>query len=213
MTEAEWLACTDPEAMLQFLQDGGKTSERKLRLAAVALCRFWRNEPGTMEGSKQQLASQRVVEVAERYADGLATREELVAARASAMRSYAWNRECAYLQIGIGLGCLLRQLTLRDLKPSPSLVLCDLLGTRFRPTRSLSALMRSWHDGLIPKLAQSAYEHRPLPGGQLDAARLAVLADALEEAGCTDRALLDHLRGPGPHVRGCWAIDLLTARG
>jgi hypothetical protein len=39
-----------------------------------------------------------------------------------------------------------------------------------------------------------------------------VLADALEEAGCTDAALLDHLRGPGIHVRGCWVVDALTAR-
>ncbi len=36
-----------------------------------------------------------------------------------------------------------------------------------------------------------------------------ILADALEDAGCTDRSILDHLRGPGPHVRGCWAVDLL----
>jgi hypothetical protein len=39
-----------------------------------------------------------------------------------------------------------------------------------------------------------------------------VLADALEEVGCTDAGLLGHLRGPGPHVRGCWAVDLLLGR-
>ena len=38
------------------------------------------------------------------------------------------------------------------------------------------------------------------------------IADALEEAGCTDRELLDHMRGPGPHVRGCWALDLLLGK-
>jgi hypothetical protein len=42
---------------------------------------------------------------------------------------------------------------------------------------------------------------------------LPVLADALEEAGCTDQTILDHLRGPGPHVRGCWAVDLLLGKG
>ena len=41
---------------------------------------------------------------------------------------------------------------------------------------------------------------------------LAVLADALEEAGCDCTALLDHCRSHGPHVRGCWALDLLLAR-
>jgi hypothetical protein len=39
-----------------------------------------------------------------------------------------------------------------------------------------------------------------------------VLADALEEAGCGDGELLGHLRGPGDHVRGCRAVDLLSGR-
>jgi hypothetical protein len=38
------------------------------------------------------------------------------------------------------------------------------------------------------------------------------LADALEEAGCADADLLGHLRGPGPHARGCWAVDLLLEK-
>jgi hypothetical protein len=70
----------------------------------------------------------------------------------------------------------------------------------------------TWNDGLVQRLAQAAYDERSLPEGTLDPARLAVLADALEEAGCTDVVLLEHLRGPGPHVRGCWVIDLLTSR-
>jgi hypothetical protein len=48
--------------------------------------------------------------------------------------------------------------------------------------------------------------------GRLDPTRLAVLADALEEAGCADAELLGHLRGPGLHVRGCWAVDSLLGR-
>ena len=50
-------------------------------------------------------------------------------------------------------------------------------------------------------LVQTAYEERGLPSGELDAAGLSILADALEEAGCDNADLLDHLRGPGPHVR------------
>ena len=42
-----------------------------------------------------------------------------------------------------------------------------------------------------------------------DFSRLPILADALEEAGCADADILGHLRGPGPHVRGCWVLDLL----
>ena len=40
----------------------------------------------------------------------------------------------------------------------------------------------------------------------------AELADALEDAGCTDGELLGHLRSPEPHVRGCWAVDLVLGK-
>jgi hypothetical protein len=46
----------------------------------------------------------------------------------------------------------------------------------------------------------------------VDVARLAILADMLEEAGCADAELLGHLRGPGPHVRGCGAVDALLGK-
>ena len=55
-------------------------------------------------------------------------------------------------------------------------------------------------------LAHAAYDERHLPSGELDPLRLAVLADALEEAGAPDE-LVGHLRSPGPHVRGCFAVD------
>jgi hypothetical protein len=51
-----------------------------------------------------------------------------------------------------------------------------------------------------------------MPSGELDPVCLAILADALEEAGCTDPSILGHLRSPGPHVRGCWALDLVLGK-
>ena len=63
----------------------------------------------------------------------------------------------------------------------------------------------AWGGGAVPKLAQAAYDERAFE-------RLPVLADALEEVGCTDADLLNHLRGPGPHLRGCWALDLLLGK-
>lgn len=42
--------------------------------------------------------------------------------------------------------------------------------------------------------------------------RLPILADALEEANSTDTELLAHLREPGTHVRGCWALDLVLRK-
>jgi hypothetical protein len=61
-------------------------------------------------------------------------------------------------------------------------------------------------------LAQTVYEERTLPNGRLDPTRVQVLADGLEEAGCTDSDILAHCRGPGPHVRGCWVVDLLLGK-
>jgi hypothetical protein len=81
----------------------------------------------------------------------------------------------------------------------------------FRPVVRDLALL-TWHDGTIPKLAQAIYDDRALPSGHLDHHRLAVLADALEDAGCSDQDMLAHCRGPGPHVRGCWVIDLLLGK-
>jgi hypothetical protein len=77
------------------------------------------------------------------------------------------------------------------------------LGNPMRPPPAVSPAWLSWQGDTVSGLAQAAYAERQLPSGQLDAGRLAVLADALEEAGCTDTDLLGHLRGPGPHVRGC----------
>ena len=61
-------------------------------------------------------------------------------------------------------------------------------------------------------LAQAAYDDRRLPLGMLDLDRLGVLADALEEVGGTDARLLEHLRSPGPHVRGCFALDAVLGK-
>jgi hypothetical protein len=84
-------------------------------------------------------------------------------------------------------------------------VLRDILGNPFRPLPKVNAAWLAWEGGTVPKLAQAAYDERAFD-------RLHVLADALEEAGGTDADLLGHLRGPGPHVRGCWVVDLLLGK-
>jgi hypothetical protein len=87
-------------------------------------------------------------------------------------------------------------------------LLRDLLGNPFRRV----AVSPAWQTPQVVALTQAAYDQRELPSGTLAPARLAVLADALEEAGCAAADLLGHLRGPGPHVRGCWALDLLLGK-
>jgi hypothetical protein len=88
----------------------------------------------------------------------------------------------------------------------------DIFGNPFRPAPRVEPDWLSWNGGTVAGLALAAYEQRQLPAGHLDPARLLVLADALEESGCSDADLLGHLRGPGPHVRGCFAVDALLGR-
>jgi hypothetical protein len=96
--------------------------------------------------------------------------------------------------------------------PEQCVLLRELFGPLpFRPV-SVAPSLLDWDSGTVVRLARAAYEQRSLPDGKLDPTRLAVLADALEEAGCTDRDILGHLRGPGPHVRGCWAVDRLLGK-
>ncbi len=70
----------------------------------------------------------------------------------------------------------------------------------------------AWSEGTVRRIAEGAYEGRQLPAGTLDTGRLAILADALLDAGCDDEELIAHCRSAGPHVRGCWAIDLISVR-
>jgi hypothetical protein len=84
----------------------------------------------------------------------------------------------------------------------------DIFGNPFRPV----TLDPSWLTPTVIGLAQAIYQERELPSGHLDPNRLAVLADALEEAGCTDADILIHCRGPEPHVRGCWVVDALLEK-
>jgi biotin carboxyl carrier protein len=87
----------------------------------------------------------------------------------------------------------------------------DLFGNPFRQV-VLDPAWLSWRDGTVVKLAQAAYEERRYPSGALDAVRLAILADALEESGCQNADIVNHCRGPEPHVRGCWVIDALLGK-
>jgi hypothetical protein len=91
-------------------------------------------------------------------------------------------------------------------------LLRDLVGPLpFRPV-TIEPAWLAWNHGTVRRLAEAAYHERSLPEGTLSNGLLAVLADALEEAGCADADLLGHLRGPGPHVLGCWCVDLVLGK-
>jgi hypothetical protein len=216
MTVADWLACADPQKMLAFL--GGKVSDRKLRLFSAACCRhIW---------ALLDPIGKQAVECAEQYADGAET-----AGEQAKVENLAWWGADAlnYEEDSIWLAGWAAHGTLEgDGSETPALaaravgdqseptyqcqLLRDIVGNPFRPVSPDPAWL-TWHGGAVRQLVSAVYEERELPSGHLDAARLVVLADMLEEVGCTDADVLGHLRGPGVHVRGCWAIDLLTGRG
>jgi hypothetical protein len=89
----------------------------------------------------------------------------------------------------------------REAARAQGALLRDLFGNPFRPV----AIDPLWKTAAVDALARGIYEDRAFD-------RLPILADALEEAGCADREILGHLRGPGPHVRGCWAVDCLLGK-
>jgi hypothetical protein len=86
-----------------------------------------------------------------------------------------------------------------------------IFGNPFRPL-SIDPQLLAASRGVVLPLAQAAYEECPLPPGTLDPDRLAVLADALEESGCSEPAILEHLRSPGSHVRCCHVVALVVGR-
>ncbi len=198
MDEAQWLACTDPTAMLAFLDD--RVGDRKLRLFAVAAYRYiwaWLADP----------ASRAAVVAAERFADGRAGPAELQAAHAAAyhhylnsfddtFHAYAAAHPVAAHAAAIAASDVESLQRANHLAP----LLRDLVGNPWRPVVVDSA----WRTPKVG-IARAAYEEQ-------DFARLPILADALEDAGCDEGSALDHLRGPGPHARGCWVLDQLLDR-
>jgi hypothetical protein len=77
----------------------------------------------------------------------------------------------------------------------------DIFGNPFQPL----ALDPSWVTPAVAGLARAVYDGRAFH-------RMPELADALESSGCTDMQILAHCRGQGPHVRGCWLVDLLLGK-
>jgi len=106
-----------------------------------------------------------------------------------------------------GMMAMISQITVaisgRVSDPAEFALQCDLLrditGNPFRPV----VLDPAWQTDAVVPLAQAIY------AGAFH--QMPVLADALEGAGCTEAAILEHCRGPGPHVQGCWVLDLLLA--
>jgi hypothetical protein len=221
MNETEWFASNDSYRMLRPCRKVIRSQPRKGRLFAVACCyRIWH----LLADPRSRAA----VETAAQYADGLVSEDKLRAAADAAGVAHdeafrvkgkvgacgewaaefgaslnAWHAaqyasNFAYVAAGDGL------------EPGPEheaqahLLRCIFGPLPFRAI-SLDLAWLVWNAGTIPRLAEAIYEESAF-------ARLPILADALEDAGCTEADLLSHFRSPGPHGRGCWALDLVLGK-
>jgi hypothetical protein len=108
--------------------------------------------------------------------------------------------------------------------PAAAALLREIVGNPFRRVEPF--ILRWPYLDRTKEMAQRIYDER-------DFGLLPILADALEDAGCEDAEILNHLRSEkpgvavwpgskpgsadpvklrGPHVRGCWAVDMLLGK-
>lgn len=229
MTEDDWLASADPEdiyrsnpsiqpnRMLQFLRfhrraDKTKRGRRKLRLFACACCRrFW---PSLSQESREAL------DIAERYADGEATKKEFGDAWRISVRQSGRGPRTAdgiaghVVEAGaMTAAALVPTVCYSVVASTPkqhhelwkelsqqAAIIYDLFGNPFRTT-SADAVARFAVIDSVRELAEHIYESRRFDD-------LSELARELEQVGCTDTELLEHCRQP-EHFRGCWLVDTL----
>jgi hypothetical protein len=213
MTEAQWLTCTEPRPMLERLESMGVLESNRKYALLVCACsgRVWALL------SKQE---RRDVEAFAAFAEG-STRSQpaglpritrtsscvpdlcvpLVNLQAAAARKEAPRRE----------GIIQAIFSREEAAPQVD-ILRDIYGNPFHPSPFLHPAVLAWSDATVRRMAEGIYEGQRLPEGTLDTARLAILADALLDAGCDDEGLIQHCRGEGPHVRGCWAINLILGK-
>jgi len=229
MTEKQWLSSVEPFKMLDFLRPevegdefgdepqqtqnalGDETSDRKLRLFACGVARhLWEK--------LEQAEVRSAVAFAEKLADGLIRKGRLPLLRQCAQvqraaeQSIGFGRAGARAMYGAAgtayddaLGAA--QIAVREgvstglRKKGVASVIREVFGNPFRPV----AFSPAWRTDTAVSLARQMYESR-------DFSAMPILADALQDAGCEDATILDHCRGAGPHVRGCWAVDLVLGK-
>jgi len=203
MTEAEWNACTDPQPMLEFLR--GKVGDRKLRLFACACCRFI---PGFLESPPDR----RALEWTEKDVDEPLDETLFVMWTKWDIR---WDRRDAWGAVWRAIESYLTEVDILEeklateelaeaYKPAQANMtglVRELFGNPLRPV----TIDRFWLTPTVASLAQAIYTDHAFD-------RMPILADALEDAGCTNADILSHCRGPGSHVLGCWVVDLLLGK-
>jgi hypothetical protein len=206
MTEAEWLAATDPAPMLESLRGA---NERKLRLFACGCIRqVW--DWLTNEHSR------RAIEVAEQFIDmphpdnvfflvkNVYPAWDAAGANSLALTGDAmvWAREYSNWTAQTATEPARRA----ERRHGQAALLRDLFGNPFQQVSPVDPMWLAQNGNRVSKLARTIYDSRAFH-------QVPVLADALEDAGCDDAAILGHCRNGLEHVRGCWVLDLLLQKG
>jgi hypothetical protein len=222
MTESSWLSCTDPDEMLEFLRTTGLATARKLRLFGVACCR-------RIQAVRRDPDLQEALDIIERLADGFANPSRLEwvwgmarknEANATTSRRSSSNKERADVWTTVTLLLAVEEGraaynarviadylafsrsrsadAAREAMDAEAAAQCDLLRDIFGPAAVIDP---AWLTPDVTKLAEAAYD------GCWGPDHFEVLSDALEAAGCTDPQVLEHARGGGGHVKGCWLVD------
>jgi len=201
MTEDQWRVCSDPRKLLDYHRM--KKDPRRLRLLAAACVRLALPADPWIVG---------IIDVVERFADGQATRAEFLAARKKVRTADPKiHRHAGLLGRYNGLtddamegltGAVenARRLSKKEGKAVECGLIRCVFGNPYRPV----AFDPTWLTSTVVAVARGIYDDHAFD-------RMPLLADALQDAGCEDGAILMHCRGGGPHTRGCWALDGLTA--
>jgi hypothetical protein len=211
MTEQEWLDCIEPGPLLEFMT--GIVSERKQLLVAAACFRHLAHllpDPRQLQG----------IELLEKMADGTASPEAGRQVTRGVRLALPANREipggagiddpyyvALMLYRALNRSAAGHAIQAADGKQEQKHQAClfrEIVGNPFRPMKVDPAWL-TWNDGTVVTLAQAIYDERRF-------ADLPILADALQESGCTNLDFLAHCRQGGKHVRGCCAVDLLLGR-
>jgi hypothetical protein len=207
MTEEEWLAAI-PSLMMHHIGQVAPASARKLRLLAIAYARFLESQPDYADAKHVSHLGEAVVEGSETLEslwddrrrgwgyDGDWSIANLVLAGDDqldmATRTAMWISEDRAERANLD--------TSERRRVAQSHIRC-VLGNPFRPV----TLDHSWISSNVVDLARTIYDERAFE-------RLPILADALMDAGCADEQMLKHCRSKGPHVRGCWVVDLVLGK-
>jgi hypothetical protein len=210
MTEAEWLTTAHPALMLTHL--GERASRRKLLLfGCAAVRRVWH--------LLTHKHGRRAVVAAERYADGSISQQAVVdaAGKARWQIQYALSVGEHALRAASGVAdaprhsdlgsqiadavASVRVIAAETETTAQAELLREVFGNPFEPI----TFAPGWGSETVRLLAGGVYE-------QIAFDRMPILADALEEAGCDNPNILNHCRGPGPHIKGCWVVDLILGK-